>query len=237
MVDRAALMDAPDELMELLKLSDRREPAVVDTVVWVVLGILQGRLVPGQDLNSVELASQVGVSRIPVREALALLESQGLVEMRARKRPRVAAFSPEQIREVFFVRAQLMSALGKIAAERATDSDLARLSSIVDTLRKYAAANDDDDYRWAHFKYFDIMVEISGNETARGILNSLFLRTLSRRRALSEPGRVAESLHFAELILEAFQRRDGDLVALLVRRAIEAALAAIERAAPPPDEA
>ncbi|MFJ9243844.1 GntR family transcriptional regulator [Streptomyces sp. NPDC101776] len=225
----ARSMDAPDELIELLNLSDRREPAVVDIVVWVVRGMMEGRLSPGQDLNSVELANSVGTSRTPVREALALLESQGLVEMRARKRPRMAAFSLNEVREVFFLRAQLMSSLARLAVERATDDELVRLGSIVDSLRKYAAENDDDHYRVAHFRFFDVIVEISGNDTAREILNSLFLRTLSQRRKLSQPGRLAESLHFAELVLEAFQRRDGELVALLVRRSIEATLAAIER--------
>lgn len=227
--DTTRSMRAPEELIELLELSDRREPAVVEIAVWVTLGIIHGRLEPGQDLNSVELASRFGSSRTPVREALALLESEGLVEMRARRRPRVASFNLAQIREIFFVRAQLMSALGQFAAEQASDTDLARLGSIVDALRKYAADNDDDNYRWAHFRFFDVMVEVSGNGTARTILNSLFLRTLSIRRALSQPGRLAESLHFAELTLEAFQRRDCELVALLLRRSIQAALDAIVR--------
>lgn len=229
--------DAPAELIELLKLSERREPAVVDIAVWVALAVIQGRLQPGQDLNSVDLASRFRSSRTPVREALAVLESEGLVEMRARKRPRVAAFSTEQIREIFFVRAQLMSALAQIAAERASEEDLALLSSIVDTLKQHAAADDDANYLWTHLSYFNAIVDISGNRTAKAILNSLFLRTLPVRRTLSRRGRLLESLNFAELTLAAFQRHDGELAALLVKRSIQAVLGAIERGGYPPPEA
>lgn len=230
-------MDAPAELVRLLQLSERREPAVTEIAVWVALGIIQGRLRPGQDLNSVQFAQQFGTSRTPVREALALLESDGLVEMRARKRPRVATFSSEQIREIFFLRAQLMSALAQTAAEKASAADIAELSTIVESLRRYGSVGNDDRYLWVHYNFFDTIVSISGNGTARGILNSLFLQTLPVRQALSRPARLAESLDYAELILEAFQRHDGQMAALMVSRSIQAALEAIERGGLPSGEA
>ncbi|WP_432990230.1 GntR family transcriptional regulator [Dactylosporangium sp. CA-233914] len=223
-------IDAPDELIKLLKLSERREPAVVDIAVWVALAIIQGQLRPGQDLNSVDLASRFGTSRTPVREALALLESEGLVEMRARRRPRVPLFSLEQIREIFFVRAELLAALAEVAVERVSEHDIALLRSIMEVLRQCAADDDDSNYLWAHFRYFDAIAAVSGNDTARGILNSLFLQTLPVRRALSRKGRLAESLYFAEAIFDAVQRGDGQLAALLVRRSIQAAIKAIENA-------
>lgn len=229
MVESTPSTEAANELIQLLELTDRREPAVVEIAVWVALGIIEGRLRPGQDLNSVELANRFQSSRTPVREALALLESEGLVEMRARRRPRVAAFSPQQVREVFVVRAHLLSMAGQLAATQASDDDLATLSSIVDTLKKHAANNNDADYRWTHYKFFDVIADIAGNVTMKGILNSLFIRTLSVRRTLSQPERLAESLHYAGLTLEALKQRDGELVALLMRRSVLAALAAIER--------
>lgn len=216
--------DAPPELLRLLQLSDRREPVVIDIVVWVALAIIRGQLVPGQDLNSVELATRFGSSRTPVREALAVLESNGLIEMRARKRPRVASFGREQSREVFFVRGQLLSALARDAVEIATDEEVATLDLHVSRLRELAELRDDDRYRWAHYSFFDELVAISGNATARAILNSLFLRTLPVRRALSRPHRLDESLYYAELILAAAHRRDAELAALLVMRSVQAAV-------------
>jgi DNA-binding GntR family transcriptional regulator len=222
-------IDAPAELIELLQLSERREPAVVEIAVWVALDIIQGKLQPGQDLNSVELAARSGSSRTPVREALALLESEGLVEMRARRRPRVASLSAEQVHEIFFIRAELMAALTQVAVGRASASDVELLESLMTTMRRYAADKDDGEYLWAHYRYFDAFAAISGNGTARTILNSLFLRTLPVRRALAREARLVESLHFAELILDAVQRRDPELAGLLMRRSIQAAIEAIDR--------
>jgi hypothetical protein len=76
--------DRGDELVRLLKLNERREPLVVQVATWVGLGVIEGRLRPGQDLNSVDLSHRFKTSRTPVREALMLLEQEGLVEIRAR---------------------------------------------------------------------------------------------------------------------------------------------------------
>lgn len=228
--DPSGSTGATSQLIRLLRLSDRREPVVVDIVVWVSLGIIGGDLLPGQDLNSVDLAHRFGTSRTPVREALAVLESNGLVEMRARKRARVAAFDLEQGRDVFFVRANLIAPLARIAVERATAHDLALLDAHLERLRELASARDDDRYRWAHFDFFDEIVRISGNHIARSILNSLFLRTLPVRRALSSPARLEESLYFAELIQAAAHRRDAEMAGLFVRRSIEAAADAMTAA-------
>lgn len=222
--------EPPEELINLLQLSERREPVVVDIAVWVALGIIQGRLRPGQDLNSVDLATRFGSSRTPVREALALLESDGLVEMRARKRPRVMSFSDQQLREIFFLRAQIMSSLAGVAMQNVSEEDLAVLGAHLELLRRHAAAQDDDRYLWAHYNFFDTIVEISGNGTARTILNSLFLRTLPVRRALARPQRLAESLYFAELTLAAFRRGDAQMAALLVKRSIQAAVDSLDLA-------
>src|SRR6478735_3085909 len=105
LVSQSALDEdaAPQELVRLLQLSDRREPVVADIAVWIARGIIDGRIQPGQTLNSVDIASQFGTSRTPVREALAILEADGLLEMRARKRPRVVVYDSERIKEVFFL--------------------------------------------------------------------------------------------------------------------------------------
>lgn len=218
---------APTELLGLLEIRHRREPAVVEIAIWVARAVVDGTLSPGQDLNSVDLANRFGTSRTPVREALALLESEGLVEMRARRRPRVASFTREQVNEIFYVRAHLMSPLARSAVLRATDEDIVALEKILVALRRFASAGDDDRYRWAHFAYFDLMVDISGNMTAKTILNSLFLRSLSVRRALSRPDRLVESLEYAEQIQSAFLRRDEALAALLVMRSFQAAVEAL----------
>jgi DNA-binding GntR family transcriptional regulator len=111
-------------LERLLRLRDRREPLVAQIAEWVGAGHHRGRLEPGQDLNSVDLSRRFDTSRTPVREALMLLEQEGLVEMKARRRPRVAAPSLQDIRDIYQVRKQLLSMLAGLLVERADDEEL-----------------------------------------------------------------------------------------------------------------
>jgi DNA-binding GntR family transcriptional regulator len=222
---------APDrsvELVRLLKLNERREPAVVQVALWVGLGIVEGRLKPGEDLNSVELSHRFNSSRTPVREALMLLESEGLVEIRARKRPRVAAFTPARVREIYYVRQHLLALVGTLVAEAATPTDLTSMRSRLTQMEKDAAAGDVDSYFWAHVELQEEMARIAGNETLKTILDSLALRTLIlRHAALAQPGRLAASLTDQLRIYEALSQRDGELAAMLLKRATVAALEAI----------
>ncbi|GAA0984164.1 hypothetical protein GCM10009555_057380 [Acrocarpospora macrocephala] len=221
--------DRSIELVRLLKLNERREPSVVQVATWVGLGIIEGRLRPGEDLNSVELSHRFNSSRTPVREALMLLESEGLVEIRARKRPRVAAFTLERVREIYFVRQHLLALVGGLVTEKATDDELVELRARLAQMEADAAGGDVDSYFWGHVALQERMTQIAGNETLKGILDSLALRTLILRHAsLAQPGRLAASVADQLRIFEAIQNRDGELAAMLLSRATVAALRAIE---------
>jgi DNA-binding GntR family transcriptional regulator len=223
------LQDRSLELVRLLKLTERREPTVVQVATWVGLGIIEGRLPPGEDLNSVDLSHRFNTSRTPVREALMLLEQEGLVEMRARRRPRVAAFTPKRVKEIYFVRGHLLSLVGRLVAEQATGEDLVDLRERLTAMVSHAAADDVDNYFWGHVALQERMTEIAGNETLKGILDSLALRTLIMRHAsLAQPGRLKDSVADQLRILEAIEQRDGDLAAMLLSRATMSALGAIE---------
>ncbi len=221
--DRAA------ELARLLKLNERREPLVVQVATWVGMGVIEGRLRPGQDLNSVDLSRRFKTSRTPVREALMLLEQEGLVEIRARRRPRVAAFTPDRVGEIYEVREHLLMLVGRLVATNVAEPDLDELRQRVAVLRKQADSGDVDGYFWSHVALQERMTEIAGNATLKSILDSLALRTLILRHAsLEHPGRLPASVAAQELILQAIEARDADLTAMLLSRATRAAFAAID---------
>jgi len=222
--------DRGEELVRLLKLNERREPLVVQVATWVGLGVIEGRLRPGQDLNSVDLSHRFNSSRTPVREALMLLEQEGLVEIRARRRPRVAAFTPERVRQIYEVREHLLELVGRLVAAKATEEDLADLRRRVRLMRQQADGGDVDGYFWSHVALQERMTAIAGNDTLKGILDSLALRTLILRHAsLEKPGRLPDSVAAQEQILEALEEHDAELAAMLLSRATRAAYAAIEQ--------
>jgi DNA-binding GntR family transcriptional regulator len=222
--------DRGEELVRLLKLNERREPLVVQVATWVGLGVIEGRLRPGQDLNSVDLSHRFNSSRTPVREALMLLEQEGLVEIRARRRPRVAAFTPERVRQIYEVREHLLELVGRLVAAKASEEDLADLRRRVQLMRQQADGGDVDGYFWSHVALQERMTVIAGNDTLKGILDSLALRTLILRHAsLEKPGRLPDSVAAQEQILEALEEHDAELAAMLLSRATRAAYAAIEQ--------
>lgn len=216
-------------LERLLRLRDRREPLVAQIAEWVGAGIIEGRLEPGQDLNSVDLSRRFDTSRTPVREALMLLEQEGLVEMKARRRPRVAAPSPQDIRDIYQVRKNLLSMLAALLVERASEEEIAELRTRVERMRKLADDGDVDGYFWSHVTLQERMTEIVGNATLKRILDSLALRTLMLRHlSLTRAGRLAYSVDDQERLLQAVEERDGELASALIAGATVRAQRAVE---------
>jgi DNA-binding GntR family transcriptional regulator len=231
--------DTHTVLERLLRLRDRREPLVAQIAEWVGAGIIEGRLQPGQDLNSVDLSRQFDTSRTPVREALMLLEQEGLVEMQARRRPRVAAPSLQDIQDIYQVRGQLLALLAALLVERATDEDMADLRARVERMRKLADAGDVDAYFWGHVNLQERMTKIVGNAALKQILDSLALRTLMLRHlSLTRPGRLAQSIDDQERLLQIYEERDAELAAAMIAgvtvRALRAVEEQLESAAPGP---
>ncbi|GGN13391.1 GntR family transcriptional regulator [Streptomyces fuscichromogenes] len=216
-------------LARLLRLRDRREPLVAQIAEWVGAGIIEGRLAAGQDLNSVDLSRRFDTSRTPVREALMVLEQEGLVEMKARRRPRVAAPSRQDIRDIYQVRRQLLSMLAALLVERATDEEIGELRGRVEKMRGLADEGDVDAYFWSHVQLQERMTEIVGNATLKQILDSLALRTLMLRHlSLTRPGRLAYSVDDQERLMQACEERDGELASALIAGATVRALRSVE---------
>ena len=104
--------------------SDRVERALRDR-------ILRGDVRPGERLNEVEIAGELGVSRGPIREALQRLASDGLVELQAHRGAFVRRLGPAEVRDLFEVRLALETTAARLAAQRATDAQRADLDALV----------------------------------------------------------------------------------------------------------
>lgn len=92
--------------------------------------IITGELKPGERLMEVKLADKMGVSRTPVREAIRMLELEGLVDMLPRKGAHVAELSVKDIMDVLEVRAAMDSLATRLAAERISDEEIKELKQI-----------------------------------------------------------------------------------------------------------
>ncbi len=99
--------------------------------------ILSNHLKPGQKLLDRGLANELGVSRTPGQEALSRLQQDGLVDNRAGKGYFVADMDAKQIADLYDLREMLEALAVRLAAERATLSDLAQLEGVLATLEEY----------------------------------------------------------------------------------------------------
>jgi DNA-binding GntR family transcriptional regulator len=96
--------------------------------------ILRGILTAGQQLRQDEIARELGVSHIPVREALRQLEAEGLVRLRPYRGFEVSELSPEEVEELYEIRIPLECQALKLAMSHLTDQDVERAAQILDAI-------------------------------------------------------------------------------------------------------
>lgn len=99
-------------------------PAAKRVIRYLLRSILAGRFPAGTRIREVELAEALGVSRAPVREALRILEQEGLLESSAQRGARVIDPTPEEIANQFELLATVYGSVARFAVRHASDSDL-----------------------------------------------------------------------------------------------------------------
>lgn len=124
-----------------------REPGAAAQIVHELEeDIVAGRLAPGSPLDEPALATRFGVSRTPVREALRLLATTGLVELRWRSGAVVASPTVGEVVELFETVAELEAVAARLAAERSGAADLAAIEAALGDCREAAGGGDPDRY-------------------------------------------------------------------------------------------
>lgn len=206
-------------------------PSIADEIALAVATeIIEGRLSPGDDLNSVDLARSFNSSRTPVREALLVLEREGFVEITARRRPRVARLLLREVRELYNLRAELYALVSRAVVQKASEADLETLRGHQRALEAAAADDDVDRYFWINVQFRNTEADIARDATLRRVLDSLGLRALQLRHlSLAQPGRLDPSVRDHARLLLAYEDRDGELASALTQSLVRAGYAAIER--------
>ena len=218
-----------------IELEDSGRTLVRCIAIRIGRAIVEGKLAPGDDLNSVEVARFFETSRTTVREALMLLEKEGLVEILPHRRPRVASVTLEDARYIYEVRGALAALVAERIVRYATDDDIEVLWSVYPRLEAAVQAGDVDAYHWELSVFRDLETTIAGNKEAKRILDSLGLRVLQLRHlSLSLPGRLEHALDHRRRVLQAYRDRDSALASALNRSAATNSFAVIERHGWPP---
>jgi phosphonate utilization transcriptional regulator len=170
--------------------------------------ILAGDLPAGSKLRETEVASMLGVSRGPVREAFRALEESGLVRLEKNRGVYVRQIGIEEADHIFELRGVLDEFAGRRTAQNATPAQASELRALVDRMEKAVARRDVDGYHDANLAFHDRIVELAGNPKLtllyRRLVNELHLH---RRTALAQAGILPVSIREHRAIVEHIASR------------------------------
>jgi DNA-binding GntR family transcriptional regulator len=186
--------------------------------------ILSLHFKPDQHLVERELCEETGVSRTSVREALRQLEAEGLVERRGKRGLFVSSVTTDEARQVYEVRAALEPEMARLFAERATARDLKALEGAFRELEKAGQSRNVRAYVSAYDRFYEVLLEGSGNKLAKRFLRTLraritFLRTITTQE--SEASYRRETIEHVRKILEAAVARNGEQLAQRCRNFVQ----------------
>ena len=205
-------------ILNVIAKGEERPSLVVQMASIVGAEILYGLRERGSELNSVELARQFKTSRTPAREAISILEKEGLVEMPPRRRPRVSMLSLDEIKELYGVRAAIAGIVAAEAAVKASEAELEALRQFIPQIERAAADGDREGFYWLNVRFQDYMAQLAHNATLQRILETLVLRSLLlKRMVLFQPGRLVRSARDHVYLAEALLDRDTELAASLAK--------------------
>jgi DNA-binding GntR family transcriptional regulator len=173
--------------------------------------IFGGELMPGSFLDEAKLAQQMKISRTPLREALKVLVSEGLVRHEPRRGSFVNEVTAQDLEEIFPVIALLEGQCARLAAEHATDDDLQALEALHDKLNRHARAKRINDYYAANFAIHEAIIALADNRWLAQVIGDLRkILKLARLQQLSAPGRLDQSLSEHMAVFAALKARDPD---------------------------
>ena len=173
-------------------------------------GILVGRHGPGQRLIADELARELGVSRMPVREALHRLEAAGLVTIAPHRGAMVSELSESECAEIYHIRAVLDGLATRLASPNLTQAHHARLARLLEEMEAAVAAQDLDRILRVNREFHTLIWAAARAPRLRELLENLYDAS-QRFRNISVliPGRLDQITHEHRLIVEALARGDA----------------------------
>lgn len=169
-------------------------------------------------LDEREMADQLGISRTPIREALARLEEVGLVDIKPRKGVYVRRKTRAEVMEMVVVWAALESMAARLVCQDASDTDIAALRKLADKHAAIDAQSNIDAYSRANIRFHQQILVHSKCAALKDAAEPLFMHMHAvRRRAIGEANRAARSVADHMAIVEALEARDAERASSLVR--------------------
>jgi DNA-binding GntR family transcriptional regulator len=212
----------------LLPVKRGTAPAGPQVYARLRAAIIAAEFEPGRQLSENELAARLGVSRTPVREALARLREERLVDIVPQLGTFVSPISVASVHDAQFVRESLETSAVRLAAQRAGAGDAAALHALLERQEEACAAGDPDRFAVLDDQLHAALCDLSGH----GIAWSLVQRAKGhldrvRRLSLPQPRYLGAMLAEHEVVVAAVVRGDPDAAEHALRHHLRMVLSAL----------
>jgi len=184
--------------------------------------ILKGELKPGERLMELQLAAKLGVSRTPIREAIRMLEQEGLAVTIPRRGAEVARMTEKDMQDVLQVREALDELAASIACELITEEEMAQLKQAAEDFEAATATKDVKRIADTDMIFHDIIYRATRNPKLVNILNNLREQMYRYRvEYLKDEQNYPVLLKEHSEILAGFLERNKDMVTDSMRKHVE----------------
>jgi DNA-binding GntR family transcriptional regulator len=185
-------------------------PSLTERAIEAVrVAIRNGTMVPGELYTVNQLATELGVSRSPARDALLRLEETGVIKFERYRGFRLQLPGPQDLAQIFAVRVALEIPAARKAAAYATDEQVAELRAEGEALRKAAMANEEPEFMLHDQKLHGLVLDFAGNLYARKVIDNI--RDTTRLVGVStfQKRTLVEVYHEHVPIVDAVAARDA----------------------------
>lgn len=191
-----------------------------DTVVEHLQNlIIEGVLAPGTKLNEREVCERLGISRTPLREAMKVLASEGLIEIAPNRGAFVSKMNDTEIWEAFELMSGLEALSGELAAERISPAEIAEIKALHYAMLACRAQNDLPGYYSRNQTIHNKINEAARNSVLRQIYLSINRRLLALRfKSNFQEAKWDRAIKEHEEMIEALEARDGKRLAAILRQ-------------------
>ena len=174
--------------------------------------IFSRELAPGSWIDELKLAEAYGISRTPLREALKVLATEGLVTMKVRRGAYVTEVSSSDLADVYHLLSLLESDAAGVVATKATDAELAELQKLhkaLEVAAKPGKANTDQFFALNEQFHMRLLAIANNRWRDQMVADLRKVMKLNRHNSLLKTGRIAESLAEHQAIMDALLARDA----------------------------
>jgi DNA-binding GntR family transcriptional regulator len=170
-------------------------------------------------LDERELSERLGVSRTPIREAVAMLEQEGFVRTVPRRGILVVRKTKREIIEMIQAWAALEGMAARLITLNASDSDIGALRALFDAFgREHAVVDHLEEYSSANINFHQSLIRLSGSGVIAAMTDNLLLHVKAiRHRTIYETDRAQRSIEDHMAIIEVLEARNTDAAERLVR--------------------